>query len=848
MESFFIFLGVVALIIVIVYLSRLVNQLDELNKKNADVLSILLKWQENRSEEPVLKTAIQENKDDMLKQTEATQLITTILPTPKVVSTPAAMTVNNDVRSITAPPKEKEELVQPVVQELKVETSEQTQESYGRWMPKAPEPQPVSSSVSETPCELLPKIAPPPVVDKETIVIQEKRATEKIKPITSKPKVNKKDLEKIFGINLLSKIGIATLVLGIAYFVKYAIDQNWINEIGRVAIGVAAGGLLLGIAHKLRKNYRTFSSLLVGGGIAALYITIAFAFWEYKLFSQSIAFTLLIFITALSVLLSISYDRRELAIFSLLGGFASPLMVSSGTGNYIVLFTYLLVLNTGILVLAFKKNWKILGILSYILSAIFYLGWLFRSFEDQYAGAAVFALLFFVQFYTLILINYFKAQERKMTPLQATLMLSNNLLLFSAGLYIFHDFSINLKGVCVIMQAMLNAIPLWLVLKDKAENKNMLYLLLSLVLTFVTLAAPVQLRGGAITMFWAAEAAILLFLFQQSKIKIFRTGYFIVQIITIAAIIMDWVKYYGNGTYPSSVSPFVTGMIVVASLWVIQWLLSKQPLIIVSEGTKQSTSELIRPLSFMVLFIVLLLELRYRLNLNYDSDSFVNEITGVYTYLFLAVCALIYAKSKKNKFFYDLLIISVLCYVFIYLFIIANVRKETIAGELSGWGYLAAHYISIPALVVILRFLINRAAITKIPCNILYWCVAVVSMIVVSVETDNLMLMCFFDRVSAAQTLSYSHTIAYPVLWGLGSFILMILGMKYKNRQLRIISLSIFALVILKLYAYDIWQMSQTGRIIAFVFLGLLFLLVSFLYQKLKILLQKNEDENEKIY
>ena len=97
--------------------------------------------------------------------------------------------------------------------------------------------------------------------------------------------------------NWLSRIGIVTLVLGIGFFVKYAIDQNWINEIGRVGIGFLTGGIIIGIAHYLRTKYRVFSSLLAGGGIAVFYITITIAFREYALFGQSAAFVLLIITT-----------------------------------------------------------------------------------------------------------------------------------------------------------------------------------------------------------------------------------------------------------------------------------------------------------------------------------------------------------------------------------------------------------------------------------------------------------------------------------------------------------------------------------------------------------------------
>ena len=174
------------------------------------------------------------------------------------------------------------------------------------------------------------------------------------------------DLEKFIGENLISKIGIGILVLAIGYFVKFAIDNDWINETGRVAIGLACGGILVGLAHKLRKNYKAFSSVLVGGGIAVFYFTIALAYHQFHLFGQTSAFVIMLLITGLAVALSLWYNREEVAIIALVGGFASPFMVSNGSGNYKTLFIYLILLNTGLLIIAYNKAWRLLNLLAFV--------------------------------------------------------------------------------------------------------------------------------------------------------------------------------------------------------------------------------------------------------------------------------------------------------------------------------------------------------------------------------------------------------------------------------------------------------------------------------------------------
>jgi len=130
---------------------------------------------------------------------------------------------------------------------------------------------------------------PKPVIEikkEEKVIIEQKEPPKIIVPSSQ----GETDLEKFIGENLLSKIGIAVLVLGISFFVKFAIDKNWIREAGRVIIGLIAGGILIGIAHRIRHSYRSFSSVLMGGGLTVFYFTIAFAFHEYHLIGQKTAF------------------------------------------------------------------------------------------------------------------------------------------------------------------------------------------------------------------------------------------------------------------------------------------------------------------------------------------------------------------------------------------------------------------------------------------------------------------------------------------------------------------------------------------------------------------------------
>ncbi len=365
-------------------------------------------------------------------------------------------------------------------------------------------------------------------------------------PAAKKPSFRDRnpDLEKFIGENLFNKIGIVVLVLGMGFFLKYAIDKDWINEIGRVSIGFLCGGLLIALAHRLRKSFVTFSSVLVGGGVAILYFTVAIGFHQYQLFNQTLAFILTILITGFTVLLSLSYDRKELALFAILGGFGAPFMVSNDQGNYIVLFIYILILNIGMLILAYYKKWPLINIVCYVFTILLFGGWLSTKVlagDDKmppYSGALVFASLFYIIFLLMNIINNIK-EKTEFNALEIGILLSNTFLYYSAGLLILnHIGGGDYRGLFTALIGMVNLVFAYGLYKNEKIDRNLIYLLIGLVLTFITLAAPVQLKGNHITLFWAAESVLLLWLSQKSGITLIKQSSVVV--LVVLGLVLLW--------------------------------------------------------------------------------------------------------------------------------------------------------------------------------------------------------------------------------------------------------------------------------------------------------------------
>lgn len=665
------------------------------------------------------------------------------------------------------------------------------------------------------------------------------------------------DLEKFIGENLANKIGIGILVLGIGFFVKYAIDQDWINEIGRVFIGIICGGILLGVAHYMRKSFVAFSSVLVGGGIAVLYLTIAIAFHEYSLFSQTAAFILMVVITGFTILLSLGYNRIELAVLAILGGFGAPFMVSTGEGNYIVLFTYIFILNTGMLVLAYFKKWNLINIVAYVFTILLFGSWLTLEFESEsvkmMVGGLVFATLFYLVFFAMNIVWNVK-QKISFKALEFTMLISNTFFYYAAGMIILNnEAGETFKGLFTASLAVFNFLFAFVLYRNKQIDRNLVFLLIGLVLTFLSLAAPIQLEGNYITLFWAAETVLLLWLSQKSGIRLMKLASVIIMGLMVVSLLMDWSQLYKQSNDLAIIlnKAYITSIVSLLSVMITVYLLKFETTEF-SQYTK-IYEPLISLLGILILYASQFFELQYQLN-HFDFDvTAIHIIVGSYNMFF--VLALLLAKNKLNlpqdvKTAFVLWgVIAMASFLFYYHFEFVNARNNYLLDQSPFTGF-AFHYIFIALLLVIAILTLKQAQTFKefnaTTHNAYSWIYVFFFVTVASAELDHTVVLTGFSGVdSIDHLLTQNHKIGFPILWGLIAFMLIVIGLKSRKKHLRIISLCLLLVTLLKLFIIDIRGISEGGKIAAFISLGILLLIVSFMYQRLKKLLLVDEPVNQ---
>ena len=307
-------------------------------------------------------------------------------------------------------------------------------------------------------------------------------------------------------------VGIIVMVLGIGYFLKYSFDRNWIGPAGRVAMSYAAGmACLAGGEITRRRLARMFGLYLSGGGIAVLYFSTFAAFQIYSLLIQPAAFGIMIMVTTLACSLALFYDTKWLAVLGLIGGFLTPVILSTGVDNQLALMTYMVVLNCGILTIAFFKRWALLNHLGLAFTWLLFSAWYFRwYFEDpdvsKFWSTIIFLNIFFLIYAVAPFVFYFvKERSEKLAGFALTVPNAFVALGFSYVI-ISEYFSRPAVSVLTIAYTTVFALMANYLYRKYSENLEPFILLLAKALIFLVVTVPMLFSDQWITIFWVIQA------------------------------------------------------------------------------------------------------------------------------------------------------------------------------------------------------------------------------------------------------------------------------------------------------------------------------------------------------
>ncbi len=239
-------------------------------------------------------------------------------------------------------------------------------------------------------------VAPPPFAPPPFAPVVPARAPAEKPPQPATDRAQGFDWEQLVGVKLFSWIAGVALVVAAVFFLKYSVEHGWLAPPVRLVLGLLTGaGLLLGCELKAANRYPVTANALDAAGVAILFASLFAAHSLWGLISAGFTFVLLALVTVLAVLLSIRRDSLFIALLGLLGGFATPVLLSTGEDRPLTLFSYLALLDLGLGWVASRRRWRLLTALALALTTLYQWGWVVRflSPERLPLGLGIFLLL-----------------------------------------------------------------------------------------------------------------------------------------------------------------------------------------------------------------------------------------------------------------------------------------------------------------------------------------------------------------------------------------------------------------------------------------------------------------------
>jgi uncharacterized membrane protein len=715
------------------------------------------------------------------------------------------------------------------------------------------------------------EVKEPPVV----IAAPQQTPREKVEGFVSKQKesVRKKSrapLEEFIGTNLLNKIGIAVLVVGIAFGAKYSIDHNLINPLTRIILGYVAGVVLIGLALQLKKKHENFSAVLLSGGMSVLYFITYAAYDFYQLIPQAMAFLLMVAFTGFTVFAALQYNQQVIGIIGLVGAYAVPFLLSDGSGRVQILFSYITIIDVGILILAFRKEWKVLYYVGFALTWLSYSSWFGTSYnEDTHLWLSLaFATIFFIIFFTTFL-AYKLLRKEPLKPVDIFLALANSFVYFGFGYSSIEivDGGEQYLGIFTVFTAVLHFAAFVVIYKKQQQFRDTFYFVAGLVLTFLTLAVPVQLEGNWVTLIWAMEASLLFWIGRTKKFPTYEKLSYPLIFLAIGSLVHDWTEVYPSSyyLYEDDLTPlalflniqFAISLIVAGSIGFVLWSNGRHP----HQGKNildQIPLNYVMPsLLLFILYFSFYKEIQtfwihqyaasaVRVSSQfsdgypvYDEDlkRFGTLWLINYSAIFAFVLALIQIRFVNNEVLMKACVVLntlvIAAFVTMGLYELTHLRSSYLndydgAYYIRNAGNILIRYVGI-ALMVPLMYL-NYRFLRKdtVPSSIQQTERLMFHLAVLILLSSELIHWLDIARIQNSDKLALS------ILWGSYALSLIVLGLLKNYKYIRIAAIALFAVTLIKLFLYDMEDMSTIAKTIVMIILGVLLLTASFLYNKYK--------------
>lgn len=318
--------------------------------------------------------------------------------------------------------------------------------------------------------------------------------------------------------NVVVKVGVIVLFFGFGFLLKYASDHRMLPIELRLCFAALSGIALLIAGYRLRIKHRGYSRVIQGAGIGILYLTVFGAAKMYTLLPMNLAFIIMVGLVAFSGIIAVLQDAKSLAVFGIVGGFLAPVLMSTGTGSHVALFSYYALLNMGIFTIAWFKSWRLLNWLGFIFTFVIGSLWGYKYYQPEYFSTTEpFLILHFIFYSVISTLFAFKQPVKLKGYIDGTLVFGLPVITFGLQTALVKDFQFGMAFSALVFGGyyVLLCLIIW---KQKAEGMKMLAeSFLSLGIILLSLAIPFAFDSDWTSGIWAMEGAAILWIGIKQK-------------------------------------------------------------------------------------------------------------------------------------------------------------------------------------------------------------------------------------------------------------------------------------------------------------------------------------------
>lgn len=665
--------------------------------------------------------------------------------------------------------------------------------------------------------------------------------------------------------NWLTRIGIIIAVIGIGFGLRYSYQHGWIAPAVRVAMTALTGVAMIFFGLRLEgKKYELLGHGLLGGGITTLYFSVFSATHFYNLITPAVGMIVMALITATCGIIAVKFNSKLVAILGIIGGYATPIMMSTGSGNLPVLYSYMLLIGIGVLGITTVRNWYLIQFLGFICHWVLFIGSLIKYYDQTFFTVSIIFLTIFFLIFSFNSCVYHLIKRIKSTTIEVVMLILNSTIFSILGYGLIVDFTNNLRSFAIltISLAIVYTICSHTILRTKQKDRGLVLTFIGLSAFYTTITLPILLDAGWLTISWSLQALLMLWLSDKLNCRFLQSlsytlyGITFISLITTLNSIYDpyqqsqYMALQAAEYFKSMLSHLLQVGIPTLSFFLARKIASRQisthstmAVDVQNDISEELTlNSQVMNVVMQTIFIVFLMTFAmietncfFRVfYLPLQTPATTAVIAGLIIYLLKTV------KKTSNETILTLAVLATVLLIGKVVFIDTFETWHLQGNFIYQSGNLVqASFMRLLNFSILFAIIINCRKLFKYQDNSqqLITISSAVSLIIpfifLTLET-NTFLNQFIPGLRSG---------GVSILWSSYAIGLLASGIKKQKKGLRFTGLGLFIVVILKVFFHDLADLNELWRIVAFIILGCILFLGSFLYIRFQHLFTVAKEE-----